>query len=576
MRTLLLSALLALTIGATPILATVTAWPLVLKGQHGTATVYTPQVDSYANGHLEGRGTVMVQHSSNGDPVFGAISFTATVRVEHSSSVIQIDRVTVVDVKFPASATRGSISSFKRELSGLLTAAHISIGADMIEQAEKNAPYKTDPPTILVRSTPSMLVLIDGQPRWQNIMNSDMQQLENTTSFLFRGPDTNKIYLYAATKWYRARDLNGPWTVITSPSPMLQDIEQQMIDDMKKEGREVPKAPATIPHVVVSTTPAELLSFNGEPAFKLIPGTKIMGATTTEYFVFRDISAKVYFTVLSGRWFTASKLEGPWTYLASDALPADFKKIPAGSKYAPVLSHVSGTPAARTALLDAAVPTTAAIDRTTATCRVEYDGEPIFKPVDGTTLQYATNAVLSVLRRDDKYYCCDKGVWFEGTSATGPWVVSEQQPEQVEKISPSSPVYHTKFVYVYHSTPQVVYVGYTPGYLGSFVYGPTVVYGTGYYYQPWLGRQFVPCPFTYGFRMRYSPNTGWAASGYDRGHFYGGYWGSPVYPMVSFTFRPPHGDQGGQMVNINIRNTNIYTIDDTRSGLRPMATPLQR
>ena len=41
-----------------------------------------------------------------------------------------------------------------------------------------------------------------------------------------------------------------------------------------------------------------------------------------------------------------------------------------------------------------------------------------------------------------------------------------------------------KYAYVYDVTPQVVYVGCTPGYYGTYVWGPTIVYGTGYWYRP--------------------------------------------------------------------------------------------
>ncbi|MBK7113783.1 MAG: hypothetical protein IPH60_15240 [Flavobacteriales bacterium] len=39
----------------------------------------------------------------------------------------------------------------------------------------------------------------------------------------------------------------------------------------------------------------------------------------------------------------------------------------------------------------------------------------------------------------------------------------------------------------YDYTPTTVYVGYTPGYLGSYVQNGVVIYGTGYYYRPWPG-----------------------------------------------------------------------------------------
>jgi len=53
-------------------------------------------------------------------------------------------------------------------------------------------------------------------------------------------------------------------------------------------------------------------------------------------------------------------------------------------------------------------------------------------------------------------------------------------PDDVQDIPPDNPHYNVKYVYIYDSTPDVSYVGYTPAYMGSYVYGPCVVYGTGY------------------------------------------------------------------------------------------------
>ena len=70
-----------------------------------------------------------------------------------------------------------------------------------------------------------------------------------------------------------------------------------------------------------------------------------------------------------------------------------------------------------------------------------------------------------MLKSNDRFYCVDDGIWFESAQATGPWQVSIAVPEGVEDIPPSSPAYNVKYVYVYDHTPDVVYVGYTPGLL---------------------------------------------------------------------------------------------------------------
>ena len=56
------------------------------------------------------------------------------------------------------------------------------------------------------------------------------------------------------------------------------------------------------------------------------------------------------------------------------------------------------------------------------------------------------------------------------------------------------------------------YVGYTPGYIYSYPYHGTIVYGTGYYYRPWYRRYYYPRPVTYGYGVHYNPYTGWGFS----------------------------------------------------------------
>src|SRR6478735_11221024 len=190
-------------------------------------------------------------------------------------------------------------------------------------------------------------------------------------------------------------------------------------------------------------------------------------------------------------------------------------------------------------------------------------------------MELAMNTSSTVLKSGGKYYCVDKGVWFVSTVANGPWKVSEERPKEVDKIPASSSAYNVKYVYVYESTPEVVYVGYTPGYMGCYVYGPTVVYGTGYYYTPWYGPYYYPRPATYGFSMHYNPWTGWSmgfhySSGWFSMSMYGGggYWGPPMHRPPYY---PPYrggmyGGRGPVFINngdINIdRSNNIYNNRD--------------
>ena len=128
--------------------------------------------------------------------------------------------------------------------------------------------------------------------------------------------------------------------------------------------------------------------------------------------------------------------------------------------------------------------------RKEATFEPTYDGPPRFEPIAGTSLAAATNTPSAVIQvGPTSYYGCENGVWFEASAPTGPWAVAATVPEVIYTIPPSSRLYYVTFVRVYDSTPDVVYVGYTPGYYGTVVSSSTstVVYGTGWYYPPYVG-----------------------------------------------------------------------------------------
>ena len=172
-------------------------------------------------------------------------------------------------------------------------------------------------------------------------------------------------------------------------------------------------------------------------------------------------------------------------------MPPAFASIPEGSKKDAVLAHISGTDAALDASREASVPQTARIDRGTASVSVTYEGAPEFERISGTNVEFARNASTNVLRINGRHHVCDNAAWCEGDTPDGPWMVSTQVPEEVSSIPPNSPVYNVRYVYIYDSTPQYVYGGYTPGYLGSYGYGGSLFYGTGHYYGGW-GRWWRP------------------------------------------------------------------------------------
>src|SRR5262249_20641774 len=161
---------------------------------------------------------------------------------------------------------------------------------------------------------------------------------------------------------------------------------------------------------------------------------------------------------------------------------------------------------------------------------VQYDGEATFLPIEGTSMSYAKNTSAAVIKvSDNSYYCVEAGVWFKAASPQGPWVVADTVPAQIYDIPPSSPLYYVTYVKVYNSTPDLVYVGYTPGYYGTVISANTmtVVYGTGWYYPPYIGPTvWYGWPYTYGVvaGFTWTDDSGWSV-----GFGYGYYWYYPWY-----------------------------------------------
>jgi hypothetical protein len=263
------------------------------------------------------------------------------------------------------------------------------------------------------------------------------------------------------------------------------------------------------PRVIISTKPAELLWTEGLPDYRPIPKTKLVYAADSDSQLFYDLAGRAAYILISGRWFKSDSLLGPWNYVSPHELPADFAKIPANSPQAVVLASVPDTAQAELALVSASVPTTATVSRHSTTLQVDYDGQPQFKPIEGTKMNYAINAPLPVIQSGKNYYAVDNGVWFKSTSPTGPWEVATEVPEEIYTIPADSPVYYATYARVYDADDDNVEVGYTSGYTGSYEDDGTMVYGTGYNYQPWYGSYWYSWGWTWGYNYWYVPWYQW-------------------------------------------------------------------
>lgn len=573
-------------------------WPKTVTGSNGSLIkVYQWQPESFSNGILQANAAISVAENGKGDPAFGMIWLTASTKDNGQQIIIR--SVEVNAIKLPDETDEDKLTALQTSIADGMTNQNFSIPASEInnalqvnrEQEKISGSLNNNPPKIIYSDKPSLLVVIDGAPRLQQNSQWGVETVINTPFIIIKN-NNNKFYLYGGKHWYTAPSATGPYAITTSVPANLERIQSEIIQANKDNKVQQEENDYAISNIIVSTEPAELLQSNGEPNFTPVQQTNLLYVKNSNNDIFMDVSSQQYYVLLSGRWYKSQTLSGKWNYVASDKLPADFAKIPEGSPKDNVLASIAGTIAARDAVMDAQVPQTAKVDRKNANADIQYDGEPQFDDIDGTDMAYAINTPDYVIRWRGTYYAVDNGVWFQSYSPNGPWAVSVDRPYAVSLIPPRYPVYAMKYVYIYDVTPDYIYMGYTPGYLNTFVYGPTVVYGTGYYYRPWYGRYYYARPYTWGFNMHYNPWTGWGFGfNYNIGWFHmgighynswgwGGWWGPSVY-RPSYCWTPyyggyRHGYYGNSYYRsrntVIVNNINVYHNNNIYNHRRDVVT----
>ena len=402
-------------------------------------------------------------------------------------------------------------------------------GADIV-RADDVTHFRNDPPRIIHRDHPAILVTIDGEPALGE-PSGGLRRVRNSPFLILLDTASRQYWLSVAPAWFTTTDLlDGTWVAGDPPAAVASQVTPT--DDATVLRPEFIRNA----EVIVATVPTELIATDGSPQYRSLVGDELLFVANTESDVFLEMPARLHYIVLSGRWFRSPALDGPWSFVAPDDLPRVFAAIPRESPKAAVLPHVPGTEEARAAVIDAGIPEETVVRRGMTKLDISYDGSPRFEQIPGTSLFYASNTASQVLKDGERYFAVVDGVWYVSDSAWGPWAVAEARPEQVAKIPPSSPAYNLRYVYIYGYTPEAVHTGFLPGYHWTFPYRGAIVYGTGYHYGPWIGPgYYFGRPLTWGFPRYYDP---WYGFGWRPG-WTPYYWGFSAFGPVGHVHRPP-------------------------------------
>ena len=510
---------------AQPASQTLDPWPRTFTLTDATLRVFQPQVEKWEGARLDFRAAVEATPSGGGTGSFGVIWGTARTGVNRVTRLVTLEDLRLTRSNFPTLADKGA--AYRRALEQQLSGSTRTIALDRLQASlaasgtvhAAGVPVQNSPPRIIVSNSPAILIPVSGQPVIKDVPDSRFERVINTRALIMRTLLDKTWYLHVYDGWLSSPEIMGPWSLATDTPFGIDDVANKLARhgeaDLLDGGNARPKPSLAngVPVIYVSEITAELIVFKGQPDFQPINKTELLRATNTTADIFVDTTNNIYYALISGRWFSSPSLNnGPWQYVASNALPADFKRIPPDSKAGVVLASVAGTPQAKEALIANTIPQTASVKRVDGPSFTPViDGTPKWRDIEGTAgLRYVVNSETPIIKvPDGSLYALNAGVWFTADSVTGPWTIAISVPAVIYTIPPSSALYYTNFVHVYGFTPEVVYVGYTPGYLGTVVEPDgVVVYGTGYDYTPWVGSVYYAAPETYGVQAQPVYNPG--------------------------------------------------------------------
>ena len=513
-------------------------WPRQIDTPQGRCLVFQPQPAALDGERLSARAAVAVTPVESTNVVFGIAQLQARASQDPSGKEIAISEVALTQLSFApanAPAMTGLADTLRPELAKVtwtVASDTLKAGLDAIEGQRAAAQgLSARPPRILYSSTPAALVVLDGSPQLRQITNSTLMRVVNTPYAMLFEPAGPRYWLRGAYEWFSAADWRGEWVPTAQPP---SEVAAALPAETAAEAPALGRVTEVSPRILISTEPAELIVTQGEAAYAPVAGSELLYVSNSDQLLFFTLDTKEYYVALSGRWYRSAALTGPWDGVAAGALPPAFAKIKPGSPKSEALTYVAGTVEAQDAVAQASIPQITAVERGPADVEVEYDGTAQFQPVEGTTVQYATNTADAVFLVGGNYYMCREAVWYTGAGPEGPWSVAAFVPPEIQSLPPSNPHYNVKYVYVYGATPQEVYVGYEPGYSGCYVYGPTVVYGTGWWYPGYYSPSYCwAYPATFGFGFGYNSWSGWSVGfGWNYGWLgcgYGWGWGG-YYP----------------------------------------------
>jgi hypothetical protein len=291
--------------------------------------------------------TAAVLVSIDGDPIWRPVQGAKQERVINSRAFILLEEETgkyylhLFDGFVVASSLSGPWKEAKKMPKGVESLAKDLAKQDVVDlmngpsDVKKKPSLKDGVPNIIVATSPTELVVTQGQPDWTPIEGTMLLYVKNTTANVFKDLNDQQTYVLVTGRWFSAPAFAGPWKYVTGkdlPQDFFKIPDSSPKENVKASIPGTPQAQeAVIANEIPQTATVDRTKAAFEPKINGAPEMKPVQDTALQY-VFNSpdpvimVAPDSWYAVHNGVWFFATAIKGPWAVATS--VPAAIYAIP--------------------------------------------------------------------------------------------------------------------------------------------------------------------------------------------------------------------------------------------------------
>jgi len=212
-------------------------------------------------------------------------------------------------------------------------------------------------PKVLVVNEPTELVTTDGKPKYTPLAGNELLYISNTDASVLLELVTQTHYALISGRWYRSKSFEGPWEYVAAdklPPSFGKIPADSEVGDVRASVAGTDEAKdavmdAQIPQTatIKRVAPDLKVTYDGDPKFSVIEGTKLSYALNSKFTVVQDASGEKprFYCCHEGVWYEGPGPAGPWTVCIK--VPRAVYSIPASCPvynvtYVRVYGYTSG------------------------------------------------------------------------------------------------------------------------------------------------------------------------------------------------------------------------------------------